>query len=165
VVECGPQVPLVSKPASFACRAERLARTGSGPHRTVLWPSGELERKAPSTDACEEVALGESCEFAWHNVLDGSLVHNSIWDVSALDEFSQPRCGFGIVFIVVVHGLRLPPFALGSLDDALDALDFVCQSTADEPLAVGHIPVLAIAPVAGIRHVNLLEWLWVFHCA
>jgi hypothetical protein len=26
VVESGPQVPLVSKPISFACRAERLAR-------------------------------------------------------------------------------------------------------------------------------------------
>jgi hypothetical protein len=70
-----------------------------------------LQGEAPSTDACEEVALGEACEFAGHNVLDGSLVHNSIWDVSALDEFAQPGCGFGIVFIVVVHGLRLPTFA------------------------------------------------------
>jgi hypothetical protein len=111
VVECGPQVPLISKPCSFACRAERLTRTGSRPHRTVLRPPGELECETPSSDACEEVALGEACEFAGYNVLDGSLVHNSIWDVSSLDEFAQPGCGFWIVLIVVVHGLRLPPFA------------------------------------------------------
>jgi hypothetical protein len=43
VVECGPEVPLVIKPAAFACRGERLARTGSGPHRTVLGPSCETE--------------------------------------------------------------------------------------------------------------------------
>jgi hypothetical protein len=43
VVEGGPEVPLVSKPNSFACRAERLARTGTGPNRSVIWPAGETK--------------------------------------------------------------------------------------------------------------------------
>jgi hypothetical protein len=36
VVPCRPEVPLVSKPSAFACRAERLARTGTGPNRSVI---------------------------------------------------------------------------------------------------------------------------------
>jgi len=39
VVEVGPKVPLVSKPSAFACLAERLARTGSGPGRAVVGPT------------------------------------------------------------------------------------------------------------------------------
>jgi hypothetical protein len=31
----GPEVPLVSKPAAFACRGERLARTASRPNRAI----------------------------------------------------------------------------------------------------------------------------------
>jgi hypothetical protein len=43
VVEGGPQVPLVSKPSAFACRAERLARAAPGPHGAIVWPSGETQ--------------------------------------------------------------------------------------------------------------------------
>jgi hypothetical protein len=35
-----PKVPLVSKPFSFACLAERLAGTGAGPDRTIIGPTG-----------------------------------------------------------------------------------------------------------------------------
>jgi hypothetical protein len=37
-VEGGPQVPLVIKPRSFACRAERLAWAASGPDGPVVRP-------------------------------------------------------------------------------------------------------------------------------
>jgi hypothetical protein len=40
IVPSRPEVPLVSKPSSFACRAERLARTGSCPDWLVVRPSG-----------------------------------------------------------------------------------------------------------------------------
>lgn len=39
-MEVWPQVPLVIKPSSRACRAERLARTGTGPNRSIIWPAG-----------------------------------------------------------------------------------------------------------------------------
>jgi hypothetical protein len=86
-MERRPQVPLVIKPRSFACRGERLARAGSGPDRSVLWPSGELQCKAPAANAGEEVALSESGEFAWLDVLNGSFVHNSGWYVFMLYKF------------------------------------------------------------------------------
>jgi len=34
-----PYMPLVRKPLSFACRAERLAWAGAGPHWSIVWPS------------------------------------------------------------------------------------------------------------------------------
>ena len=60
VLEGWPQVPLVIKPSSFACRAERLARTGTSPNRSVVAPSGRPEGMGPNANACEEMALCES---------------------------------------------------------------------------------------------------------
>jgi hypothetical protein len=60
VVEVGPQVPLVIKPSSLACRAERLARTGTSPNRSVVTPSGRPEGMGPDANACEEMALREA---------------------------------------------------------------------------------------------------------
>ena len=60
VMERWPQVPLVIKPSSFACRAERLARTGTSPNRSVVAPSGRPEGMGPNANACEEMALCES---------------------------------------------------------------------------------------------------------
>jgi hypothetical protein len=70
VVEVRPEVPLVSKPSAFACRAERLARTGTGPNRSVIWPSGGTKRKRPATDAGKEVALDESLQVGGVNIFD-----------------------------------------------------------------------------------------------
>jgi hypothetical protein len=50
VVEGWPKVPLVSKPHSFTCRAERLARTRSGPHGSVVGPSSGTKCKGPDAD-------------------------------------------------------------------------------------------------------------------
>jgi hypothetical protein len=41
VVECGPQVPLVSKPNAFACRGERLTRAATCPHWSLVRPSSK----------------------------------------------------------------------------------------------------------------------------
>jgi hypothetical protein len=60
VMEVGPEVPLVSKPSSLACRAERLARTGTRPNRSVVAPSGSPEGLGPNANACEEMALREA---------------------------------------------------------------------------------------------------------
>ncbi len=39
--EVGPQMPRIVDTASFAGRAERLARAGAGPERPVVGPAGE----------------------------------------------------------------------------------------------------------------------------
>jgi hypothetical protein len=101
MMEVRPQVPLVIKPSSFACRAERLARTGTGPNRSVVWPAGAAKGEAPDTDASEEVALAEATQVVWVNVLDASLVDDTCRNVPGGDEVSEPLGGVWVDFIVV----------------------------------------------------------------
>lgn len=61
--EVGPQVAGIVDALAFACRAERLAGTGTGPDRTVGGPSGKFEGEAPSADSGKEMALGVSGQF------------------------------------------------------------------------------------------------------
>lgn len=63
-------MPLVSDPASFARRAERLAWAGAGPDRPVIRPSGEAEGVGPDPDPSEEIALGEAGEVARLDIFD-----------------------------------------------------------------------------------------------
>jgi len=60
VLKGGPEVPLVIKSRAFACRAERLARTGTSPNRSVVTPSGIAKGVRPNPNACEEVTLRET---------------------------------------------------------------------------------------------------------
>lgn len=66
--EVRPEVPLVSKPASLACRAERLAWAGCGPDGAIVGPSGAAEREGPHANAGEEVALGVPVEVGGSNI-------------------------------------------------------------------------------------------------
>jgi len=68
MMESGPKVPLVSKPLSFACAAERLAWTTAGPDRPCIWPSGVADRVAPDSDPGKEMALAESDEVRRSNI-------------------------------------------------------------------------------------------------
>jgi hypothetical protein len=63
-------MPLVSKPASFACRAERLAWARAGPDFAIVGPPGEPEREGPDSNAGKEVALSKSSKVAWRDILD-----------------------------------------------------------------------------------------------
>jgi hypothetical protein len=70
VIKSGPKMPLVSKPASRARRAERLTRTRSCPNFTSIGPSGQSECVGPDSDAGEEVALRVFDEVIGVNILD-----------------------------------------------------------------------------------------------
>jgi hypothetical protein len=107
-VEGGPQVPLVSKPISFACRAERLAWAGSGPDRTVVGPSRETQGEAPHADSGEEVALIKSSKFIWPNIFDAPFVDLARRDQAVSHQLAQPCGGEGIVFVVVSGHHRSP---------------------------------------------------------
>jgi hypothetical protein len=74
-VEGWPKVPLVSKPAAFACRAERLAWARSGPERTIGGDASLSQGKGPSADSGKEVALSKSSKFVWRNVFYAPLVN------------------------------------------------------------------------------------------
>src|SRR6185312_2062187 len=69
-VEGGPKVPLVSKPAAFACRAERLAWTGAGPKRSSMIHARNCEDEGPSAEAGKEVGLNEASDVIWLKVFD-----------------------------------------------------------------------------------------------
>ena len=101
VVESGPEVPRVIEPAAFACRAERLAREGSGPDRSVVRPSGKSQGVGPDTDPGEEVALRVSSEVIWAYVLYAALVHIAGGDVTGGDQVPQPLDGVRLDFVVV----------------------------------------------------------------
>jgi hypothetical protein len=88
--KCWPKVPLVSKPSSFACRAERLARTGTGPNRSIVGQPARRERKGPDADAGEEMALGESCKVGGVYILNAPFVDHARRDVAGGDQVAQP---------------------------------------------------------------------------
>jgi hypothetical protein len=103
VVECGPKMPLVSKPFSFACRAERLTGAASCPHGPVVVPSGKSQAIGPDADSGEEMALGVAAEVGGLEVSDVIFDHVSRCDGVSLDEFAQPR-GRERVDLVVEDG-------------------------------------------------------------
>jgi hypothetical protein len=96
-----PQVPLVSKSAAFACRAERLARARSSPDWPVIGPSCPSERVGPDADSGEEVALGVPGKFTWKDIFDAPFIHVAGRYVAGLDEFAQPCGREWIVFVVI----------------------------------------------------------------
>lgn len=99
-------MPLVSKPISFACRAERLAGAGSSPDGAIFGPSGETEGEGPASDAGEEMALGEAAQFIGADVLDVPFIDFTLRDLPRANKLSQPGSSSWIVLIVVVHQLH-----------------------------------------------------------
>jgi hypothetical protein len=86
VVPRGPKVPLVSKPSAFACRAERLAGTGSGPHGTVVGPAGATQGVGPDSDPGEKMALRIPGKVSRYDILDAPFVHDAGGDGPRVDE-------------------------------------------------------------------------------
>jgi len=108
-VEGGPQVPLVSKPFSFACRAERLAGARAGPHGTVVGPACLAQGVGPDADSGEEMALGISRKFVWSYIFNTPFIHDAVGNVALFDEFAQPLGGERVNLVVV--GDHLSPLA------------------------------------------------------
>jgi hypothetical protein len=101
VVESWPEMPLVIKPSAFACRAERLAGAGSCPDGAIICPACAAQGVRPDANSCEEMALGEIGKFVWGDIVYAPFIYDTISDVPLLDQFAQPCCGFGLVFVVI----------------------------------------------------------------
>lgn len=109
VVPRGPKVPLVSKPASAACRAERLARTAARPDRAVVRPAGEAQRVRPDADAGEEVALIIAGEFLWSDITHVPFINVARRDQPHDNQVSEPLRRIRIVLVVPGgHGASSP---------------------------------------------------------
>ncbi|MEN5204012.1 hypothetical protein ABE473_06095 [Stenotrophomonas sp. TWI700] len=85
-VEVGPEVPLVSKPIAFACRAERLAWAGTSPNLSVFGPVGELQCQGPSADTGEEVALCVRGKVSWCNIFNTPFIYKAGRNLSGGDQ-------------------------------------------------------------------------------
>ena len=101
VMEGWPQVPLVSKPSSFACRAERLARTGTSPNRSVVCPSCRSQGMGPDANAGEEMALREAAQVAGEDIFDTPFIHIARRNVAGFNQVAQPLRGCRVDFVVV----------------------------------------------------------------
>lgn len=99
--EARPKVSWVRKPSSSACRAERLARTGTGPNRSIIWPAGATKREGPDADACEEVALRETAQIAWVDILDTPFIHDAWRYMAGLYQVAQPLGGVWVNLVVI----------------------------------------------------------------
>lgn len=96
-----PKVPWVLKPKSIACRGERLARTGTGPNRSIICPAGAPKGERPDTDAGEEVALREAAKVAWVDILDTPFIHDTSRNVAGVYQVAQPLRGVWVDFVVI----------------------------------------------------------------
>jgi hypothetical protein len=103
-VESRPEVPLVIKRKSFACRAERLARTGTGPNRSIVGPTCASECQRPDADSGEEVALCVASEVVRSNILNVSLVDVARSNVASRNQIAQPLGGVWVDLVVVGGG-------------------------------------------------------------
>ncbi len=97
----GPKVPLVTKPASFACRAERLAWAGTGPDRSIVGPTGAAQGVGPHSNSGEEMALNISRKLIWSNIADIPFIDDAGCNVTSGYEFAQPCRSEGVDLVVV----------------------------------------------------------------
>ena len=101
VLEGWPQMPLVIKPSSFACRAERLARTGTSPNRSVVCPAGRSQGMGPDANAGEKVALRETAQVARVDIFDTPFIHIAGRDMAGFNQVAQPLGGCWVNLVVV----------------------------------------------------------------
>jgi hypothetical protein len=104
----GPEVALVGGAPAFACFAEGLAGTGSGPDGGIIGDAGESEGKGPASDAREEVNLGVPHKVIWTDIYDAPLVHVAGRKVAGGDQVPQPTGGERVDLVVVGAGHGAP---------------------------------------------------------
>jgi hypothetical protein len=104
-VEGWPQVPLVSKPFSFARRAERLARAGACPYLPVIGPACAAERVTPYADPGEKVALSKTSQIRRDNILYTPRVDDARRNMPGVHQFLQPLRRERVYLVVICFHL------------------------------------------------------------
>lgn len=76
-VKSGPEVSFVGMAFPLSSARKWLTRTGAGPNRSAVTPSGEAQGVGPAADAGKEVALAIAVKVACADFEDGALVNVS----------------------------------------------------------------------------------------
>ena len=100
-MESGPQVPLISKPNSFARRAERLAGARATPYWARIGPSRKSESVTPSSDTGKEMALGIFGEISWLNIFNVPSINITFSYMSHNDKYLEPFGRKRIMLVVI----------------------------------------------------------------
>jgi hypothetical protein len=97
----GPEVSSIGGSFTLSGGGEWLTGTRAGPESLGAGVPCELECVGPTSDTGKKMALVEFQKIQWQNVLDTSLVNNSVFDMPSGNEISQPLGGKRIYFVVV----------------------------------------------------------------
>jgi hypothetical protein len=103
-----PKVARIFEALAKTGFAEGPTRTGTGPNRSVIWPSGAPEAQGPESDASEEVDLGVSSDVFGLESLDRAFVDDAMGNLALLNEMAEPG-GFALVVFVVEGTHRSSP--------------------------------------------------------
>lgn len=100
-------MPLVLKPSSRTCRAERLARAAASPAGSATVPSGKVKGVSPAADAREKVTLDVPAKVNGSHILNASFIHIPRCNQIVGDQLAQPCGRRGIELVVVIHRFPL----------------------------------------------------------
>jgi hypothetical protein len=109
VTEDWPKVPLICGSATTSGAAKRLAWAGCGSDGEIIWPAGDSKREWPPSNASEEVLLGVVSDFIGFNIFNAAMVYVAMRDQPRSDQFTEPRCGVRIIFVVVGTHKEMTP--------------------------------------------------------
>jgi hypothetical protein len=89
------------------------------------WPTREFEREWPASDSGEEMTLDIPGKIIWLDIDNGAFIDKALGNFPCVDQLPQPRCGPGIVLVVIVHSPFSPvvPLVVVGFEKAVDAVN------------------------------------------
>lgn len=101
--ELRPKVTRVRRPEPFPGDTERLAGATPRPDRSLIRPTGEPERVGPTSNPGKKVALHESDQVAWFDIINTPFIHGPWSDQVGADQLPQPSRRLRIILVIVVQ--------------------------------------------------------------
>ena len=133
----GPEVSIIGKAEATTRLRERLTRARAGPHIDVVGPPDIAQGSTPDSDAAEEVTLSIAGNVGRLQVSDGSLIDDSLGQLSGLDQVARPLRGVCVGVIVEGRRQRLLEHELAA-PDAKEARGRAVVAHVDRQVARHH---------------------------
>ena len=129
-------MPLVSKPISFACRAERLTGARACPNALIVSPSRPPQSEGPYPDSGKEMTLRKSSNIVWSHIFNTPFVNNSGRDMPRFNQVSQPLRRVGINLVIVCRHIPSGPVAKAASPphELIRLIQFNCATSRSVPV-------------------------------